>query len=110
MLMKLYDSTIIRATRHADGTEQGRRLDAYDRPYNQALTQLAAWPDAAILSPVTSGLPIRYLGDLPGDSIDRHATLPRRPGVVVELRNDLIAGEEAQSGWRNDWHRCCSGL
>ena len=139
LLMKLYDGTIIPSNRHADGTERERRLDAYYRPYHQALAQLAARPKTAILSvhsftPQLRGrLPrpwhvgilsardrrladplIRqlsaesdivvgdnepYLGDLPGDAIDRHATLPGRPSVLIELRNDLIAGEEAQSGW-----------
>ncbi|WP_238372365.1 N-formylglutamate amidohydrolase [Heliomarina baculiformis] len=44
LLMKVYDGTIIRANRHADGTEQERRLDAHDRPYNQALAQFVARP------------------------------------------------------------------
>ncbi len=50
LLMKLYDGTIIPANRHADGTERERRLDACDRPYYQALAQLAARPGTAILS------------------------------------------------------------
>lgn len=40
-----------------------------------------------------------YNGHLPGDAIDRHALQPRRHNTLIELRNDLIATPEAQSGW-----------
>ncbi|OOY03851.1 N-formylglutamate amidohydrolase [Thioclava sp. F28-4] len=40
-----------------------------------------------------------YLGHLEGDSIDRHALAHRRPNVLIELRNDLIATPEQQAAW-----------
>jgi predicted N-formylglutamate amidohydrolase len=40
-----------------------------------------------------------YGGHLDGDSVDRHAIIPGRANVLVELRNDLIRTEEQQYGW-----------
>ncbi|WP_116132442.1 N-formylglutamate amidohydrolase [Tropicimonas sp. IMCC34043] len=40
-----------------------------------------------------------YAGHLPGDTIDRHALQPRRPHVLIELRQDLIADVAAQQDW-----------
>ncbi len=40
-----------------------------------------------------------YLGYLPGDSIDRHALIPGRPNVLIELRNDLIGDAAGQAYW-----------
>ncbi|MFC4667278.1 N-formylglutamate amidohydrolase [Seohaeicola nanhaiensis] len=40
-----------------------------------------------------------YSGHLPGDAVDRHAILPGRPNVLVELRNDLIADDAGQKAW-----------
>ncbi|MFI0395685.1 N-formylglutamate amidohydrolase [Paracoccus jiaweipingae] len=40
-----------------------------------------------------------YSGHLDGDSIDRHALSQRRPNVLIELRNDLIADAEGQRAW-----------
>jgi predicted N-formylglutamate amidohydrolase len=40
-----------------------------------------------------------YSGHLPGDAIDRHALVPGRPNVLVELRQDLISTPAAQSAW-----------
>ena len=40
-----------------------------------------------------------YSGHLPGDSVDRHALRPRRPNVLVEVRNDLITTPEQQEAW-----------
>lgn len=40
-----------------------------------------------------------YAGHLDGDSIDRHALVPGRPNVLIELRNDLIATEADQALW-----------
>lgn len=50
LLMKLYDGSIIPANRHADAAEKARRLDAYYRPYHEALARLAALPHVVILS------------------------------------------------------------
>jgi predicted N-formylglutamate amidohydrolase len=40
-----------------------------------------------------------YSGHLDGDSIDRHALVPGRPNVLIELRNDLIAQADGQIAW-----------
>jgi predicted N-formylglutamate amidohydrolase len=40
-----------------------------------------------------------YSGHLPGDAIDRHALRFGRLNTLVELRNDLITSEDAQSHW-----------
>lgn len=40
-----------------------------------------------------------YGGYLPGDSIDRHATMFGRPNALIELRNDLIADHGQQRAW-----------
>jgi predicted N-formylglutamate amidohydrolase len=40
-----------------------------------------------------------YGGHLPGDSIDRHASAFRRPNVLIEIRNDLIADHAQQRAW-----------
>lgn len=40
-----------------------------------------------------------YSGHLPGDAIDRHALRLGRHNALIELRNDLIATEEAQAHW-----------
>lgn len=40
-----------------------------------------------------------YLGHLPGDAIDRHALQMGRHNTLIELRNDLISDEAAQTRW-----------
>ena len=40
-----------------------------------------------------------YPGHLDGDSIDRHALAQRRPNMLIEVRNDLIATDEGQKEW-----------
>lgn len=40
-----------------------------------------------------------YSGHLQGDLIDRHALAHRRPNLLIELRNDLIATAETQAAW-----------
>lgn len=40
-----------------------------------------------------------YAGHLVGDAIDRHALGPRRPNLLIELRNDLIADAAGQTLW-----------
>lgn len=40
-----------------------------------------------------------YSGELPGDSIDRHALHHGRPNVLIELRHDLIETPEQQVAW-----------
>lgn len=40
-----------------------------------------------------------YDGHLEGDSIDKHALAQRRPNVLIEIRNDLIAEAAGQQAW-----------
>ncbi len=40
-----------------------------------------------------------YAGHLPGDAIDRHALIPGRLNVLIEVRNDLIASPSDQEAW-----------
>ncbi|OYU18445.1 MAG: N-formylglutamate amidohydrolase [Rhodobacteraceae bacterium PARR1] len=40
-----------------------------------------------------------YHGHLPGDAIDRHALAAGRLNTLIEVRNDLISGAEAQQAW-----------
>lgn len=46
-----------------------------------------------------------YSGHLPGDTIDRHATVPGRQNTLIEIRNDLIADDEGQSAWAERFAR-----
>lgn len=48
LVMKLYDGTIVPANRGADRAEVERRLDAYYRPYHDAVARLAARHDDTI--------------------------------------------------------------
>ncbi len=69
-------------------------LSAHDRRLaDPLLARLAGEPDLSV------GDNEPYSGHLPGDAVDRHALDHGRPNVLVELRNDLIADEEAQSDW-----------
>ncbi|MFE3835931.1 N-formylglutamate amidohydrolase [Pseudogemmobacter sonorensis] len=40
-----------------------------------------------------------YSGHLPGDAVDRHALAAGRLNTLVEIRNDLIADDAAQTAW-----------
>jgi predicted N-formylglutamate amidohydrolase len=51
LLMRLYDGSIIPGNRHADATERQRRIEAWHRPYHDAVTaMLAARPEAMLVS------------------------------------------------------------
>ena len=140
LLMRLYDGSVIPGNRAADATEKQRRLDAYYRPYHEAVAGLAAARDDTVIIAVHSftrqlrGRPSRpwhvgilhawdrrladpliaaledepdltvgrnqpYPGHLPGDSIDRHALHHGRINTLIEVRNDLIETEQAQTHW-----------
>lgn len=140
LLMRLYDGSVIPGNRAADATEKQRRLDAYYRPYHEAVARLAAARDDTVIIAVHSftrqlrGRPSRpwhvgilhawdrrladpliaaladepdltvgrnqpYPGHLPGDSIDRHALHHGRINTLIEVRNDLIETEQAQTHW-----------
>jgi predicted N-formylglutamate amidohydrolase len=64
-----------------------------DRLARPLLARLRAEPDLCV------GENEPYAGHLPGDAIDRHALGPGRPNVLIETRNDLIAGPEGQEAW-----------
>ena len=46
-----------------------------------------------------------YGGGLPGDTIDRHATARGLANALVEIRQDLIAGEAGQAEWAERFAR-----
>ncbi len=46
-----------------------------------------------------------YGGGLPGDTIDRHATIRGLPNALVEIRQDLVASEEGQHEWAERFAR-----
>jgi predicted N-formylglutamate amidohydrolase len=46
-----------------------------------------------------------YGGGLPGDTIDRHATARGLANALVEIRQDLIAGQEGQEEWAERFAR-----
>lgn len=64
-----------------------------DRLARPLLARLAAEPDLCV------GDNEPYSGHLPGDAMDRHALIPGRPHVLIEVRHDLIATEEGQRIW-----------
>ena len=51
-----------------------------------------------------------YGGGLPGDTIDRHATVRGLPNALVEIRQDLIAGAEGQREWAERFARVLAPL
>jgi len=51
-----------------------------------------------------------YGGGLPGDTIDRHATVRGLPNALIEIRQDLIAGEDDQREWADRFARILSPL
>jgi predicted N-formylglutamate amidohydrolase len=57
LLMKLYDGTVIPANRHADATEKARRLEAFHRPYHNALADMAARQDNTVIVAMHSYTP-----------------------------------------------------
>jgi predicted N-formylglutamate amidohydrolase len=46
-----------------------------------------------------------YGGGLPGDTVDRHAMARKLPNALVEIRQDLIAGEAGQAAWAQRFAR-----
>jgi predicted N-formylglutamate amidohydrolase len=46
-----------------------------------------------------------YDGGLPGDTIDRHATVRGLPNALIEIRQDLIGGPEGQEEWAQRFAR-----
>lgn len=54
LLMRLYDGSVIPSNRNADSAEKARRLDAYYRPYHDALSALAARRNDTVIVAVHS--------------------------------------------------------
>ena len=50
LVRRLYDGTVVPANRAADATEIARRLDAYYRPYHDALARFLEKRDAVLVS------------------------------------------------------------
>lgn len=66
LIMKLYDSTVIPANRHVDADETERRLNAFYRPYHDALEALARRRDDTVICAVHSFTPRLFgRGDRP---------------------------------------------
>jgi len=57
VLMRLYDGSIIPANKHADQDEKERRLNAFHRPYHNALADLADARDDTVIVAVHSFTP-----------------------------------------------------
>lgn len=57
LLMKLYDGTVIPGNRHAGPDEKRRRLEAYYRPYHDALERMTARRDDTVILSVHSFTP-----------------------------------------------------
>ncbi len=76
------------------------------RPWEVGI--LSAW-DRRLAEPVLEGLRAGasltvgdnapYVGHLPGDAMHRHALIPGRQNVLLELRQDLIADPAGQEAW-----------
>ncbi|MDH5797866.1 MAG: N-formylglutamate amidohydrolase [Paracoccaceae bacterium] len=60
LIMKVYDGTIIPANRHVNAAEAERRLNAYHRPYHEALENLAARRDDTLIVAIHSFTPKLY--------------------------------------------------
>lgn len=69
-------------------------LFAGDTRLSQPLLEgLRAEPDLCV------GANEPYAGHLPGDAVDRHALIPGRPNVLLEIRQDLIEDDAGQRAW-----------
>jgi len=75
----------------------------YDRDERLARPLIAAL--AADPAGLTVGDNEPYGGGLPGDTIDRHATVNGLANALVEIRQDLIAGEDGQREWADRFAR-----
>ncbi|MGY2049368.1 N-formylglutamate amidohydrolase [Methylobacterium sp. JK268] len=51
-----------------------------------------------------------YAGGLPGDTLDRHASAAGLPNALIEIRQDLIAGEAGQEEWAARFARLLAPL
>lgn len=121
LIMRLYDGTIIPANRGVDTVERNRRLDAYYRPYHDAVAGLIAARPGPIIVAVHSFTP-QFIGRPPrpwhvsilhtadtrlSDPLLKH--LHAEPGLVVganepytgELKGDSIDRHATAHGHPN---------
>lgn len=69
-------------------------LSAQDR---RLATPLITTLGAELTSPVGDNAP--YAGFFPGDALSQHAHGPKRPNVILEIRQDLISTPTGQHHW-----------
>lgn len=81
LVMKLYDSTLIPVNRQVDAAEVERRLEAFHRPYHEALERLAARRADTVICAVHSFTP-RLMG---------RAERPWHVGVLYSHRDPRLA-------------------
>jgi predicted N-formylglutamate amidohydrolase len=99
LVMRLYDGTIIPANAEVDESEEERRLNAYYRPYHNALGELAAKQEEPILVAVHTFSPkLNGRKSRPWDIGILHASHdPRNLGPFVvdrlEADGDIVVGD-----------------
>ncbi len=106
LIMQLYDGTIIPANRHVDAAERERRLDAFYRPYHEAIERLASRRDDTVYVAIHSYTPqLRgreprpwHIGILYGRDDRLARPLIRR----LEAEPDLCVGENEPYGGHLD--------
>lgn len=81
LVMKLYDGTIIPANRHVDAAETERRLNAFHRPYHDALERLAARRDDTVICAIHSFTP----------RLNGRAHRPWHVGILYSHRDPRLA-------------------
>lgn len=81
LVMKLYDGTIIPANRHVDAAETERRLNAFHRPYHDALERLAARRDNTVICAIHSFTP----------RLNGRAQRPWHVGILYSHRDPRLA-------------------
>lgn len=125
LVMRLYDGTIVPANRRIDAAEKARRLEAYHRPYHEAIDRqidamIASGRDPALISvhsytPQLVGRPLRpwHVGVLfhHDDRLARPllAQLGTRPDLVVganqpysgQLEGDTLSRHGTRRGLRH---------
>lgn len=80
-------------------------LSAADRRLSDALLIALQAPDFAAWVETVSGTPLclgdnePYSGELPGDTLDRHAVTKGHHNTLIEIRNDLIKTPAQQMAW-----------
>lgn len=103
LVMKLYDGTVIPANRHVDAVETERRLNAFHRPYHDALETLAARRSDSVIAAIHSFTP-RLSGRAPRPwhigILYSHVDPRLALALLARLRaeSDLVTGENEPYG------------